>query len=131
MIQQESRLKVADNSGAKWVKCIKVLGKGNKKTATIGNSILITASNIKSQKKIKKRTIYLGLIITVAQWLRREEGSFIKFFFNKVLLFTKQYKFLGTRVYGIVSKEVRSCAEIEKKERRYFQKIISYSSLAI
>lgn len=131
MIQTRTSLKVADNSGARWVKCIKVLGKGNKKVATIGNSVLVTVSNISSQKKIKKRTIYLGLIINISRWLRREEGSFIKFFFNKVLLFTKQYKFLGTRVYGIVSKEVRSCGEIEKKERRYFQKIISYSSLTI
>jgi len=131
MIQVGTRLKIADNSGGRWSKCIKVLGKGNKKAGFVGNTILVTVSKILSQKKIKKRTIYLGLIITLTRWVRRKEGSFIKFFLNQVVLFTKQYKFLGTRVYGIIAKEVHFCTGIDKKERRYFQKIVSYSPLIV
>lgn len=131
MIQMGTYLKVADNSGGRWVKCIKVLGKSNKKIATVGDLILITVNKMKSQKKIKKRTVYMGLIISVANWIRRQDGTLIRFFFNKVLIFTKQYKFLGTRVYGILAKEVRNCKNIEKKEKRYFQKVVSYCSASI
>lgn len=65
MLQVGTKIKTIDNSGAKWVKCIKVLGKGNKKYATTGNIILITISKFSNRKKVKKRIIYLGLIVAV------------------------------------------------------------------
>ena len=131
MIFVESKLKVADNSGAKWARCIKIIGKGNKKVSNVGSLIMVTLSNFITSKKVKKRTIYLGLIINVKSWVRRLDGSWIKFFSNRILIFNKQYKFLGTRVYGAISKEIRWQNKKDKNSRKYFQKIISYSSLTL
>ena len=128
MIIKGSSLKVIDNSGAKWSKCIKVIGK-----SLIGNTgdlILITLSNFISRKKVKKRTVYLGLIAGVKSWISRIDGSFFKFFSNKVLLFNKQYKYLGTRVYGAISKEVKIKVN-SHTSKKYFYKIFSYTSLII
>ena len=131
MIRVETKLKVADNSGARWARCIKIIGKGNKKTSGVGNLIMVTLSNFTARKKVKKRTIYLGLIINVKSWVCRLDGSWVRFFSNRVLIFNKQYKFLGTRVYGAISKEIRLQNNKDKKNRKYFQKIISYSSLTL
>ena len=131
MIKVETKLRVADNSGARWAKCIKVIGKGKKTTAFVGNVIMVTLSNFFSKKKVQKRTIYLGLIVTIKYWTSRLDGSFFKFFSNRVLIFNKQYKFLGTRVYGGIAKEIKLQSNKSKQSRKYFQKIISYSSLAI
>ena len=128
MIIKGSSLKVIDNSGAKWSKCIKVIGK-----SLIGNTgdlILITLSNFISRKKVKKRTVYLGLIAGVKSWISRIDGSFFKFFSNKVLLFNKQYKYLGTRVYGAISKEVKIKVN-SHTSKKHFYKIFSYTSLII
>ncbi len=128
MIIKGSSLKVIDNSGAKWSKCIKVIGK-----SLIGNTgdlILVTLSNFISRKKVKKRTVYLGLIAGVKSWISRIDGSFFKFFSNKVLLFNKQYKYLGTRVYGAISKEVKIKVN-SHTSKKYFYKIFSYTSLII
>lgn len=131
MIQMGTNFKVVDNSGARWAKCIKVLGKGNKKIATVGSVVLITLNKFNSRKKVKKRTIYVGLIVAIVSWIYRVDGIFIKFFLNRVLVFNKLYKFLGTRIYGVVSKEIRNLILINKREGKYFQKIISYSSLIV
>ena len=102
MIQVESQLKVVDNSGGKWAKCILVGKKGKKPTATIGMLILVVLKKISNQKKVKKRTKYIGLIVGVNFWLKRLDGTFVKFFSNYLLLFNKQFKFLGTRIYGSI-----------------------------
>lgn len=128
MIIKGSALKVIDNSGAKWSKCIKVIGK-----SLIGNTgdlILVTLSNFISRKKVKKRTIYLGLIAGVKFWISRIDGSFFKFFSNKVLLFNRQFKYLGTRVYGAISKEVKTKVN-SHTGNKHFYKIFSYTSLII
>ena len=131
MIQIGTKLKVVDNSGAKWVKCINILGKGNKKYARVGSIVLITISRFSSRKKVNKRKIYLGLVVGVAAWVFRKDGTHIKFFSNRLLVINKQYKFLGTRIYGAVLKEIRQLTAVNKKDRKIFQKIISYSSVIL
>ena len=128
MIIKGSSLKVIDNSGAKWSKCIKVIGK-----SLIGNTgdlILVTLSNFISRKKVKKRTIYLGLIAGIKKWNLRPDGSCFRFFVNKVLLFNRQFKFLGTRIYGAISKEVRFKINFHT-EKKHLDKVFSYTSLII
>jgi len=73
----------------------------------------------------------LGLIVALKYWVSRFDGSKIKFFSNRVLIFSKQYKFLGTRIYGGISKEIKMQSSKDKKVRKHFQKIISYSSLIL
>jgi len=128
MISKGSTLKVMDNSGAKWSKCIKVVGKSL--TGYTGSLVLVTLSNFINRKKVKKRTIYLGLIVGVKSWVNRVDGSFFKFFSNKVLLFNRQYKYLGTRVYGAISKEVKSMVN-SHPEKKHIQKVFSYTSLIV
>lgn len=131
MIQVESQLKIVDNSGAKWAKCISVKKKGKHPSATIGMLILVSLKKFSNRKKVNKRTIYVGLIVGVSYWINRVDGSLIKFFSNRLLLFNKQFKFLGSRVYGSTLKEIRIKSSIEKNNNKYFQKIFSYSSSAI
>lgn len=111
--------------------CIKTLRGGKKKSASVGNLILVTAYKLRVQKKIKKKTIYLGLIMSVSSWISRKDGVSFKFFSNRVLVFTKQYKFLGTRVYGVSSKELYHCNSINRKDLSILQKIVSYSPLLV
>lgn len=127
MIQLKSRLKVSDNSGGNWSQCICVKKKGKYPKATIGMLILITLKKISNRKKVNKRIIYIGLIIGVSYWIARIDGIFIKFFSNRLLLFNKQFKLLGTRIYGILLKEIKIISLKEKKNRKYFQKIFTYS----
>ena len=122
-----TKLLIVDNCGAKLAKCIKIIGK-DKKTASIGNIILITLRKFINKKKVKKRVIYIGLIVGIKYWVSRMDGSFIKFFTNRILIFNKQLKFLGTRVYGILLKEVKIKNIKENKYRTHFHKIITYSS---
>lgn len=131
MIQVESQLKVVDNSGAKWAKCISVKKKGKYPTGKIGMLILVSLKKFSNRKKVNKRIIYIGLIVGTSYWTDRIDGSFVKFFSNRLLLFNKQFKFLGTRVYGSILKEIRIKSITEKKNKKYFQKIFSYSSSAI
>lgn len=130
MIIAETKLRIVDNSGAKLGKCIKVIGK-QKKKASIGNIILITLKKFTNRKKVQKNIIYIGLIVGVCYWNFRKDGSFIKFFSNRVLVFNKQFKFLGTRIYGSILKEVKMNNLKEKKYRTYFHKIITYSSFVV
>jgi large subunit ribosomal protein L14 len=128
MITKGSSLKVIDNSGAKWSKCIKVIGKSL--IGSTGDLILVSLTNFKNRKKVKKRTIYLGLIAGTRKWILRLDGSCFRFFVNKVLLFTRQFKFLGTRVYGAISKEVKFKINIHT-EKKHLHKVFSYTSLII
>jgi large subunit ribosomal protein L14 len=129
MIIIGTRLKVVDNSGGKIAKCIKIIGKT--KTAYVGNIILLSLKKFINRKKINKRIIYIGLVIGIKFWIRRLDGVFVKFFSNRALLFNKQFKFIGTRIYGILLKETKSKNLKEKKYRTYFHKIIAYSSFMV
>lgn len=131
MIKTQTKLQVADNSGAKFAKCIKIIGKGKKKTATILNFVLITLQNFSNRKKVQKRTIYLGLVVCIKYWFKRFDGTFLKFFSNRILIFNKQYKFLGTRVYGVITKELKTKIPKNKITRKAFQKILVLSSLIV
>jgi ribosomal protein L14 len=91
----------------------------------------VTLFKFTCSKKVKKRTIYLGLIVGISYWTTRIDGSYIKFFSNRLLVFNKSYKFLGTRVYGAILKEIRLKSIKDKNYRKFFQKLISYSSLIV
>ena len=131
MLQVGSRLKVVDNSGGKWAKCISIKKKGKHPFATIGMLILVSIKKFSNRKKVNKRTIYIGLIIGISYWISRINGSFIKFFSNRLLLFNKQFKFLGTRIYGSTLKELKIKSLTGSKNKKYFLKIFSYSSSTI
>ena len=129
MIHIQTKLNVVDNSGGRLVRCINIIGK--QKSAKVGQLILVTLLKLISNKKVKKKVMYLGLIVSVQYWNRRLDGSLIKFFSNRVLLFNRKYKFLGTRVYGVISKELKIYTLKDKNYRKNFQKVITYSSLII
>jgi large subunit ribosomal protein L14 len=93
--------------------------------------ILVSLKKFSNRKKVNKRTIYVGLIVGISYWIYRIDGNLVKFFSNRLLLFNKQFKFLGTRVYGSILKEIKIKNITEKKNKKYFQKIFSYSSNAV
>ena len=121
-----TKLTVVDNSGGKLAKCIVI--KSKQKNATIGNLILVTLKIFFNKKKLEKRIIYLGLIIGVKYWIYRKDGLNIKFFLNSVLIFNKQFKFLGSRIYDILLKEVKMKNVKSKLHRTYFHKVIMFNS---
>jgi large subunit ribosomal protein L14 len=127
MLYKESKLQIVDNSGGKWVKCISVRKKGKNPVATTGMLILIVLKKISIKKKLKKRIRYIGLVVSTSYWILRFDGTFIKFFSNRVLLFNKNFKFLGTRIYGSVLKEIKINNLKNKKNQKYFHKVFSYS----
>ena len=127
MLQVESKIKIVDNSGGKWAQCILVKKKGKNPLGSVGTFILVTLKIFSKRKKVNKRIIYMGLIVGVRFWISRIDGTFIKLFSNRILLFNKQFKFLGTRVYGSIMKEIKITNLTEKKNRKYFLKIFSYS----
>ena len=129
MIKIGTKLNIIDNSGAKLAKCIKLMGK--QKISIVGNLILITLLKFTNSKKVKKRTVYLGLIVATSYWTTRFDGFFIKFFSNRVIVLNKNFKFLGSRVYGGILKEIKIKTIKDKNYRKFFQKIISYSSLIV
>jgi large subunit ribosomal protein L14 len=126
-----SRLKIVDNSGAKIAKCLTNYIKKNKQTMLIGDLILVVLKKIKSRKKVSKRVVYVGLVVGVNYWLKRKDGTLVRFFNNRVLIFNKQLKFLGSRIYGLILKEVKIKIFKQKKYRTFFKKIVSYNSFAI
>ena len=123
MIYVQTKLKCADNSGAKLLRCIRVLGNFKKRKAKVGDLVLVTVIRLDQKKKIKKKSMHLGLIISTKTKIRRLDGSFISSKHNRSLLFSDSGKFLGTRVYGYLTKEIRSNARNVEK----YKKIISYS----
>lgn len=131
MIQIGSKLQVVDNSGGKWGKCLLIKKKGKYVTAGVGMLILLSLKKFSSWKKVNKRTIYLGLIVGICCWIKRFNGVYIKFFSNRLILFNKQFKFLGTRIYGGVLKELKIFASKGKKTKSFFLKIFSYSSFIV
>lgn len=106
MIQAESRLKVADNSGAKEVLCIKVLGGSKRRYASIGDQIVVTVKNA-SPGGVKKGTVSRAVIVRTKKEIRRKDGSYIRFDDNAVVLLTASEEPRGTRIFGPVARELR------------------------
>lgn len=106
MIQQESRLNVADNSGAKEVLCIKVLGGSKRRYASIGDTIVVTVKDA-SPGGVKKGTVSQAVIVRTKKEIRRKDGSYIRFDDNAVVLLTAAGEPRGTRIFGPVARELR------------------------
>lgn len=107
MIQQESRLLVADNSGAKEVLCIKVLGGSRRRYASIGDKIVVTVKDAMPSGNIKKGTVSTAVIVRVNKEIRRPDGSYIRFDNNAVVLLTPTDELRGTRIFGPIPRELR------------------------
>jgi large subunit ribosomal protein L14 len=116
MIQQESRLSVADNSGAKEVLCIRVLGGTRRRYAGIGDKIIVTVKDAIPSGNIKKGTVSKAVIVRTKKHVRRNDGSYIKFDDNAVVLLTANEEMRGTRIFGPVARELRE---------KQFMKIVS------
>ena len=107
MIQQESRLNVADNSGAKEVLCIKVLGNSGQDFAKIGDTIVVTVKDAIPAGGIKKGTVSKAVIVRTKNKQRRKDGSYIRFDDNAVVLLNNSEEPRGTRIFGPVARELR------------------------
>ena len=116
MIQQESRLKVADNSGAKEVLCIKVLGGSKRRYASIGDTIVVTVKDAMPSGNIKKGTVAKAVVVRTRKETRRPDGSYIRFDDNACVLLNPTGEMRGTRIFGPVSRELRD---------KQFMKIVS------
>lgn len=116
MIQQESILSVADNSGAKKVMCIKVLGGSKKRYASIGDVIVVSVKEASPQSKIKKGSVQKAVVVRTAKSVERRDGSHIKFDDNSAVLINAQKEPIGNRIFGPVARELRA---------KEFMKIIS------
>ncbi len=106
MIQQESRLKVADNSGAKEVLCIRVLGGSKRRYASIGDRIVVTVKQ-SSPGGVKKGTVSKAVVVRTKKEIRRKDGSYIRFDDNAVVLLDASDEPRGTRIFGPVARELR------------------------
>jgi len=107
MIQKESRLGVADNSGAKIVLCINVLGGTRKRYATIGDTIVVTVKSAIPSGNIKKGTVSKAVVVRTKKEIRRNDGSYIRFDDNAVVLLNAAGEMMGTRIFGPVARELR------------------------
>lgn len=107
MIQMQSRLEVADNSGARAVVCIKVLGGSKRRYAGIGDKIIVTVKDAMPNGKVKKGEVSLAVVVRTTKGVRRGDGSVIRFDTNAVVLLTKQEQPIGTRIFGPVTRELR------------------------
>jgi len=116
MIQQESRSAVADNSGAKEVLCIRGLGGTRKKYASVGDRIIVTVKNALPSGNIKKGTVSKAVVVRTKKEIRRQDGSYIRFDDNAVVLLNNTGEMIGTRIFGPVARELRE---------KQFMKIVS------
>jgi large subunit ribosomal protein L14 len=119
MIQQETRLAVADNSGAKEVMCIKVLGGTRRRYAGLGDIIICSVKSVQSGSDVKKKAVVRAVVVRCKQPTRRPDGSYIRFDNNAVVLIDKDANPRGTRIFGAVARELRD---------RRFMKIVSLAS---
>lgn len=119
MLQTESRLKVADNTGAKEVLVIRVLGGSKRKYASVGDQIVVTIKDAIPSATIKKGQVSRAVIIRTKKPIRRKDGSYIRFDDNACVILTSQGEMRGTRVFGPVARELRD---------KDFSKIISLAS---
>jgi large subunit ribosomal protein L14 len=116
MIQMESVLDVADNSGAKRVKCLKVLGGSKRRYATVGDIIVVSVKDAAPNGKVKKGQVARAVIVRTRKEVRRKDGSYIRFDDNSAVLITKENEPVGSRIFGPVARELRA---------RKFMKIVS------
>ncbi len=116
MIQMQTILDVADNSGAKKVYCIKVLGGSRRRYATLGDVIVVSVKEAIPNSKVKKGDVMKAVIVRTAKEVGRPDGSYIKFDTNSAVLLNPQLEPLGTRIFGPVSRELRA---------KKFMKIVS------
>ena len=116
MIQQESRLRVADNSGAKEVLCIKVLGGSRRRYAFVGDVITATVKAANPQGSVKKGDVVRAVIVRTRQPIRRDDGSYLRFDRNAIVIIDKDLNPRGTRIFGPVARELRD---------KNFMKIVS------
>jgi len=107
MIQQESRLNVADNTGAKEVLCIRVLGGSRKRYASIGDKIVVSIKSALPSGEAKKGSVSRAVIVRTTKEIGRADGSYIRFDDNAVVLLTNQDEVRGTRIFGPVARELR------------------------
>ena len=108
MIQVESNLEVADNSGARRVQCIRVLGGTGRKTATIGDVIVVTVKEAIPRGRVKKGDIHRAVIVRTAKEIHRSDGTSIRFDRNAAVLISPQGEPIGTRIFGPVTRELRA-----------------------
>ena len=116
MIQTETKLQVADNSGAKQLYCIRVLGGSRRRYARIGDIIIVTVKEAIPHAKVKKGDVMRAVVVRTAKELRRPDGSYIKFDDNSAVLINQSGEPIGTRIFGPVARELRA---------KKFMKIIS------
>ena len=119
MIQMQSRLDVADNSGAREVMCIKVLGGSKRKTASVGDIIVVSVKDAIPRGRVKKGQVLKGVIVRTKTDIKRPDGSTIRFDNNSIVLVNKDKEPIGTRIFGPVVRELRAGG---------FMKIISLAS---
>ena len=108
MIQQESRLVVADNSGAKTALCIRVLGGTSKRYATLGDIIVVAVKSVIPSSEIKKGIVSKAVIVRTKKEIRRQDGSYIRFDDNACVLLNNAGEIRGSRIFGPVARELRS-----------------------
>ena len=108
MIQQETRLKVADNSGARELMCIKVLGGSHRRYAHIGDVIKVSIREAIPRGKVKKGEVYDAVVVRTRKGVRRPDGSLIRFDGNAAVLLNNKLEPIGTRIFGPVTRELRS-----------------------
>ena len=116
MIQMQSNLDVADNSGARRVQCIKVLGGSGRKTAVVGDIIVVSIKEAIPRGRVKKGDVHRAVIVRTSKEVRRNDGSCIRFDKNAAVLVNKSNEPIGTRIFGPVTRELRT---------RKFMKIVS------
>ena len=116
MIQMQTRMKVADNSGAKEVMCIKVLGGSKRRTASVGDIIVVSVKSALPTSKVKKGEVAKAVIVRTKKEIRRADGSYIRFDDNAAVLVNQNKEPVGTRIFGPVARELRA---------KQFVKIIS------
>ena len=116
MIQMQTTLDVADNSGAKRVQCIKVLGGSRRRTASVGDVIVVSIKEAIPGAKVKKGDVAKAVIVRTAKEIARADGSYIRFDTNSAVLINKDNEPIGTRIFGPVARELRA---------KRFMKIIS------
>ena len=116
MIQMQSKLDVADNSGAKLVQCIKVLGGSKRRTAGVGDIIVVSVKEAIPRGRVKKGDVHRAVVVRTAKEVKRNDGTCIRFDKNAAVLVNKSNEPIGTRIFGPVTRELRS---------RKFMKIVS------
>ena len=116
MIQAQTKLKVADNSGAKVLSCIKVLGGSKRRYASVGDIIVVSVKEAMPNSKVKKGDVVRAVIVRTVKSIRRADGSYICFDDNSAVLINQQREPIGTRIFGPVARELRT---------KKFMKIIS------